>query len=302
MAYVPLNIPIYTAAFAGAMAGLGVPSGAFIIDPATADYATNASVAAVFAQAIDTAWGASQAANAYDTFAISNASTAIFARGPGYPLRTPLTVQTNWTTAATAIVAMVKQGDTYSSNTQNITLPGGPNRAYGRMGTATTSGGVGPTVVAAVKLIAKGSGIFKAWVNLEYDATAADVVTLTIRVFLDTVPGTPLTLTNAASMGFGSNGVAQPGNVAVTNNGPFTSNNALGIMINGASGYTEDIIAVTAAGACLLMWENIVSGDVPVAGSETPVPIGQTCLVSVSLTNSVAARATGYITLGMQEL
>lgn len=306
MAYSPLNINVYSAAFAGAMAGIGVPSGAFIVDPATADYASAAAVAAAFAQAVDTAWGAVTVPNSYDLACISEASSQLFSRGAS-PLTGNTLLQANWTTVAIALVAMVQQGDTNFAS-QNITPPGiaGANRAYGQGG-ATTAGQPTITVIAAMKLIAKSSGLFKAWLNMSWAAlAAADVGTLTIKVFTDNVAGTPLTLGNVGSVGFGSNGVAQPGNVAVNNNGPFTSNAGAGITITGANaGYTDDTKVITegtAAVGAILTWENIVGLAAPVAGSETPIPIGKTCLVTVSLTNSVAARATGNISLGMFEL
>lgn len=306
MAYSPLNINVYAAAFAGAMAGIGVPNGAFIVDPTTGDYAGAAAVAAAFAQAVDTAWGAATVANSYDLACITEASSNLFVRGAA-PLTGAVVLQANWTTAALALVAMVQQGDTNFA-AQNITPPGvaGANRAYGEGG-ATTAGQATITVIAAMKLIAKGSGLFKAWCNLSWAAlAAADVGTMTIKVFTDNVAGTPLTLGNAGSVGFGSNGVAQPGNVAVNNNGTFTANAGAGITITGASaGYTEDTKAITegtAAVGAILSWENIVGLAAPSNAGETPIPVGKTCLVTISLTNSVAARATGNISLGMYEL
>jgi len=308
MSYTPLNINVYAAAFAGAMAGIVVPNGAFIIDPTTGDYANQALVASVFAQAVDTAWGAARQANVYDLACITDMASNLFVKGAGFPLASPITTQANWTVAATALVAAVQQGDANASGVQNITLPGvgGSNRAYGEGG-ATTAGQATITVVAAMKLIAKGSGLFKAWCNLAWSGlTAADVGTMTVKVFTDNVPGTPLTLANVGAVGFGSNGVAQPGNVAVNNNGPFTSNAGAGIVLTGASaGYTADTKAITQGTAAVgtnLAWENIVGLAAPAAGVETPIPVGQTCLVTISLTNSVAARATGNISLGMFEL
>jgi|SRR3972149_2463201 len=305
MAYVPVNINVYTAAFAGAVAGLNAPSGAFIIDPTATDYAPPVNVAAFFAQAVDTAWGTA-AANAYNLAAITEIANNLFARGPGYPLTGAVLTQANWTITATALVASVRQGDTNASAIQNITPPGvsASNRAYGQGG-ATTATAATITVIAAVKLIAKSSGLFKAWLNMSWAAlTAADVGTLTINVFTDAVAGVPLTLGNVGTIGFGSNGVAQPGNVAVNNNGPFTANAGAGITIAGANaGYTEDIKAITqgtAAAGAILTWENIVGAAA--GGVETPFGVGRTCLVTVSLTNSVAARATGNISLGMFEL
>ena len=57
---------------------------------------------------------------------------------------------------------------------------GGSNRAYGSGG-ATTAGQATITVIAACKLIAKGSGLFKAWASMSWAAlAAADVGTFTV--------------------------------------------------------------------------------------------------------------------------
>jgi hypothetical protein len=110
MTYVPQNVNVYTAAFAGAIAGSGVPNGAFIIDPVTGDYAPVTIVAAVFAQAVDTAWGAG-VANQYDVDAIEEVVCNILTKGAGWPITGAVTTQSNWTVVATAIVALVRQGD-----------------------------------------------------------------------------------------------------------------------------------------------------------------------------------------------
>jgi hypothetical protein len=181
----------------------------------------------------------------------------------------------------------------------------GANRAYGS-GTATTAGQATITVVAAAKLIAKSTGIFRFNAKISYSAAAAtDVATLTTKVFTDAVAGTPLTLGNNGSIGFGSNGVAQPGNVAVNNNGAFTANAGAGITISGASaGFTYDTqvqtIGTAAVGAELTA--EGITGLVAPASPETPFALGTTCLVTFSLTNSNAARATANITVELIEL
>lgn len=306
MAYVPKNINVFASAFAGAMAGAGVPNGAFIVDPSAGDYAGVAGVAQAFAQAVDTAWGNVTPANIYDQNCLTDAAQALFSRG-AFPVTAATQTQTNWTTAATALVAMVQEGDAVMAG-QGVN-PGagsGSNRAYGAGG-ATTAAAATITVIAAAKLIAKGSGLFKAWASMSWAAlAAADVGTFTVKVFTDAVAGTPLTLGNVGAIGFGSNGFAQPGQVAVNNNGPFTSNAGAGITITGANaGYTEDTKAVTegtAAVGAMFAWENVIGVAAAAAGAETPIPVGQTCLVTLSITNSVAARATGNISIGMYEL
>jgi len=308
MAYTPVNINVYSAAFAGAVAGLGAPNGAFVIDPLGADYAGPVNVAAFFAQAVDTVWGTA-VANSYNLAAITELSNNLFARGPGYPLTGAVLTQANWTIVATALIALVRQGDTNASATQNITPPGvsGSNRAYGNGGATTSNTTPNACIVAAVKLVAKSSGLFKAWCNFSWAALAATHVgTVTVNVFTDNVAGVPLTLGNVASIGFGSNGVAQPGNVAVNNNGPFGSNNAAGITIAGANaGYlanTKAITEGTAAVGAAIAWEGIVGLAAPAAGAETPIVVGRTCLVVVSIAETVANTATGDFNIGMFEL
>jgi hypothetical protein len=123
MTYSPLNINVYTAAYAGAVAGCGIPTGAFITDPTSDDYGSNISVAVAFAQAVDTAWGAN-AANTYDIEAITDASDNLFARGPGCPIGGVIITQANWTIVATALVALIKKGDSVAS-AGGITFPSG---------------------------------------------------------------------------------------------------------------------------------------------------------------------------------
>jgi hypothetical protein len=114
MTYSPLNINVYTAAYAGATAGVGIPTGAFIIDPVSNDYAEQISVAVVFAQAVDTAWGA-VGANVYDIEAITDAADNLFARGPGCPIEGVIVTQANWTIVATALVALIRKGDSVAT-------------------------------------------------------------------------------------------------------------------------------------------------------------------------------------------
>jgi hypothetical protein len=121
MTYIPLNVNVYTAAFAGAIAGSGVPDGSFIVDPVSGDYAPAANIAAVFAQAVDTAWGVTTA-NQYDVDAIEEVCTNILTKGGGAPMTGAVTTQANWTVVATAIVALVRAGDA-KAIADGITFP-----------------------------------------------------------------------------------------------------------------------------------------------------------------------------------
>jgi hypothetical protein len=58
MVYVPNNVNVFTAAYAGAMAGMVVGARDVGTDAVTADYTTRAAVAGAFAESFDTAFGA----------------------------------------------------------------------------------------------------------------------------------------------------------------------------------------------------------------------------------------------------
>lgn len=188
MAYVPNNVQVYAAAFAGAMAGINVPQGAFITDPVTGDYASATSVAAVFAQAVDTAWGAVTVPNAYDIAAIAEASTNLFVKGPSFPIQSPVNTQANWTVVALALVAMVQQGDAHAV-ADGIVLPpiGGAsvaaltNTFFVDQGTAVAApsqdGSIGApfsTITAAIAALAAGGTLLI--VPADYSVEAPIVV------------------------------------------------------------------------------------------------------------------------------
>lgn len=75
MAYTPQNLQIFTAAFCGALAGMGL-SDRQITSQSPATYAGLASVAGAFAQAVDTAWTSARATTLLDVEAIQSESAA----------------------------------------------------------------------------------------------------------------------------------------------------------------------------------------------------------------------------------
>lgn len=110
MAYLPNNQSIFLAAFSGALAGMAA-GGKVIVDPNSSDYDGLSSVAGAFAQAIDSAWGITDA-NQAEVDSMEEACES------SWQERTPQTVApfntpTNWSTLATAIVALVRSGNNY---------------------------------------------------------------------------------------------------------------------------------------------------------------------------------------------
>jgi hypothetical protein len=128
MAYTPKNIQIFTAAFAGALAGMGL-SDRIISDSNALTYAGLATVAGAFAQAIDTAWTVARSATLLDVEAIQSESAAYWQdRSPNNDATTsnPAT----YAAAALAILATITASETYFA-AQGIIPPAIPGGSSG---------------------------------------------------------------------------------------------------------------------------------------------------------------------------
>jgi hypothetical protein len=110
MSYAPKNQAIFSAALAGALAGMGV-SGRVLTSVNPADYTGLAIVAGAFAQALDTAWGVNPATDV-------EVATTGFASEAAWEGRSPQNVPpndspANYTTEATAIVTAIQSSVAY---------------------------------------------------------------------------------------------------------------------------------------------------------------------------------------------
>jgi len=123
MTYIPQNVQIFTAAYAGCLAGMGV-SDRIISSTNPLVYAGIASVAGAFSKAVDTAWGA-RATTLLDVESIQSVCEAYWQD------RAPLPSQANisaswWAAAALAIIAIVTAGESYFAS-EGITPPAIPS-------------------------------------------------------------------------------------------------------------------------------------------------------------------------------
>lgn len=128
MPYTALNIQIFTAAYCGALAGMGL-SDRQITDQSSVSYAGLASVAGAFAQAVDTAWGAVRATTLLDTEAIQSASQAFWQDRSPIPDSTN-TLPATHASAALAIIATITAAETYYAS-QGLTPPAIPGGSSG---------------------------------------------------------------------------------------------------------------------------------------------------------------------------
>ena len=121
MAYTPINTAVYTAAFAGALAGMAVSG--WIIDSVKGNYTNVTVIAGTFAQAFDSAWNNIAPLNILELTVITEIVQADFTnRGPGPASNGQLQTVSNWTLSANACVALVLQSDIFFA-TQGI-IPG----------------------------------------------------------------------------------------------------------------------------------------------------------------------------------
>jgi hypothetical protein len=159
--YSPQNKTVYTAAYAGALAGIAAsqrtPTDEVATDPPLVG---NSDVAGAWAQELDTQW-AGVTPSTLDVIAIEECSAAVFI-GSCPPLEAPFTVPSNWSATVLAVIAIVKAGENYfaamgiapdpwpsgngSTGTTGPTGPTGPG--VGATGPTGSTGATGPGVGA----------------------------------------------------------------------------------------------------------------------------------------------------------
>lgn len=168
------------------------------------------------------------------------------------------------------------------------------NRAYCDAGNSVvhTPSAAAKTGFLAVKFVAKSSGLVDVNITAQYAAAAADVVTLTVDVYTDSVPGTPLTLpANAVAVGAGLSA-----NV-------FQDNSGAGIAPSGGATAVHTVTAPQwTQGTAFTNAQLEYDGLVALTSAGGGVPAGQTIYVVFSVTNSVAARAITQATVAAFEL
>lgn len=119
MAYVPINLNIFSAAYAGAMAAFGSSSYA---GPTVQPFSNEADIALAFAQAIDTQWNNVATPTTFDVETTFDAAVILMRdRGP-FPSAAPLTNVSNWTASANQIVSSILSGE-IAANAAGITFP-----------------------------------------------------------------------------------------------------------------------------------------------------------------------------------
>ena len=115
MTYSPINVAAYTAAFSGAVAGMGVSG--WITDQNSTDYTNVTLIAGAFAQAFDQVWNNDAQLNNLEQAAITSiVQTDFTGRGAGPFESSTFQDSNHWTQSAGACAALVLESDIFFTN------------------------------------------------------------------------------------------------------------------------------------------------------------------------------------------
>jgi hypothetical protein len=136
MSYTVINSQMFTAAFAGALAGMGV-SGRIITDSVPDDYAGLVAVAGAFAQSFDTVWNSAAAVGTLEVSIAQEAAEGIWSGRSPNPADTNTLVASTWTPEAAALKALIIKtlADYTANNYPNPSTGGGglPEYVFGHI-------------------------------------------------------------------------------------------------------------------------------------------------------------------------
>lgn len=311
MAYTPQNVNVFSAAFAGALAGMttsGLPT-----DPVSADYINITNVALQFAESFDTAWGATFA-NQYHINCILGIAQSVWdSRTP--PTTTPFTTTPGtFTSLCNALIGIVNEG-------QTILVGQGVNPSHlganwasvmgvsgATLGTIHSQTSASSTGVLAMVLNPQSSGVFDVGVRLTYsDGTTAGSITHSLvtkqggagnvlagtgflaQVKTSTFPGSGTSggILNADASGgagitFGGSGI-----------GTFTI-----VQANDVQATLTGLLTANGIGTQGFAWRGLIDATGDSSGTKTPFTIGLPCCVGVALT-STAAHVITYDSIEM---
>lgn len=112
MAYVPVNIDVYTNAYAGTLSGMAVSG--WIVGPSPTDYANVTAIAGAYAEAFDTVWNNATTLNWLQIQVIQSVCQEQFrGHAPGSLDNAIFTQPSNWAIAAAACAALVLESDAF---------------------------------------------------------------------------------------------------------------------------------------------------------------------------------------------
>ena len=178
----------------------------------------------------------------------------------------------------------------------NITIVSNIGSIYDQSPTSLQGSG-GPTIIALIQAVVKGSGIFRFSAKGQVTCVAGDQSTWA----LTTQMGTGVVTTTGGSSTGTSNGIIPTGGVALISSSVVAGT---GIAITGGSGLNTQTLAqevATIAAASTLVDKFSVAG-ITQNGNNGPFTLGNNAFLILSYTNNTANRQLGDIGLSFEEV
>lgn len=299
MAYTPNNLAVYTQAFSGAVAGLlgqSTPLGT-----TRGQYTKTINIAGAWAQEVDTKWNTADDPDSFENaeiFAFSNDLFQVYEPQPDTGT-TGIGSSTNPATYANTaldLLAVLADGETYLDG-QGIAPPSINESNLGWMNDQATTNGQGdggPTTVAIVQAVVRGSGIFR-WAVSGAQPAAAGTEVVTWRASYETGVGAVTTTGGTA---------ATLGEAAVGGKTQYASAaTGTGIVVTAGGGADEALASEagtvgTAAVGSSFAASGILQNNV--AG--TPFAQGSNVILKLGLTNSATNRVVSSMNVSLEEI
>ncbi len=149
MSYVPLNVPIFIAAFSGALSGMGA-SGRVPNDPIPANYNDLSLMASAYAQAFDLTWTATPVATTFEVELVQSLSEAAWQdRAPQTSIGPQSVAVATYVPMVRALIAATRAGETYLSGQGIVPPPVGGIVSVTASAPIASSGGANPNITIA---------------------------------------------------------------------------------------------------------------------------------------------------------
>jgi hypothetical protein len=306
MAYAILNPNIYYAAFSGAMAGMtGYSMGSGQATAVAANYSVQANAAFAFAQSYDTNRGGSPSLPFENLLTSQLCKEAFENRNPG--LVTNVNVPATWTGLSADILAAVTEAINVS-NAGTTGTAGAPNFAFITAdATANGEGSGGPTIVAAIQLVSKYTGVFD-WTASAVQAAAAATEVVTWIVTTQTAAGAPaFTFTGGTPAKGGISTGAPPAAQCVVTNGVAGT----GIVVTAGGGgeltqwSSAETVGTAAVGSKFgtggVAQNSVTTATVPNTTGGVRFPLNSNVILLMKITNSATNRVVSNINMSLTE-
>jgi len=238
LSYTPVNLTVYTAAYAGCIAGFGA-GGRWLVDSASADYASFATIAGTFAAAFDEAWAINPDTNPPNTLQVqiiqSECEGAWAARFTSLDAETMST--STFTEFVESLIALILASAAYFTS-QGITPLPWPSGSSSDISVVLGGTGIHVDTVGTVATVSNtgvlsniagtGIGVSGATGNVTISNTGVLALTAGTNVTITGTASNPII--NSSNSGGTLTGITAGTGISVTGSAPSPTVNNTGVL------------------------------------------------------------------------